>query len=278
LHSISLLEKVRVFGNGKDCIDCLNSVRASPAIVSFLNAHAFNLSCRNPAFYSALMASEIVLRDGIGTELIMQAAALKAGVNTNGTDLIPAVLQSRPGARVAVIGTREPWLSAACARIEEFGANVVLRIDGFKDVGAYVEEVACAAPDIILLGMGMPKQEFVAVELVKHLDRHPCLILNGGAILDFLADRFPRAPEGLRRFRMEWLFRLLLEPRRLWRRYIVGGVIFSTKIVQVAWVSRLNLRAKVSGSSEIASSNPDHANSNSRGQGRGIEPGKSEAA
>ncbi len=99
----------------------------------------------------------------------------------------------------------------------------------------------------------MPKQEFVAAELVKYLDRrHPCLILNGGAILDFLADRFPRAPHTLRRFRLEWLFRLFLEPGRLWRRYILGGLIFSTRLARVAWVCRQGYRAKLGEPSDIA--------------------------
>jgi exopolysaccharide biosynthesis WecB/TagA/CpsF family protein len=153
-------------------------------------------------------------------------------------------LQSRPGARVAVIGTEEPWLSRAFARIEELGARVVVCIDGFQQLKSYVDEIQKSTPDLVVLGMGMPKQEFVAAELVKHLDRHPCLILNGGAILDFLADRFPRAPHFLRRLRMEWLFRLLLEPRRLWRRYILGGLIFSARIVKVAWICRRGHRAK----------------------------------
>ncbi len=260
LIPIDLLEKVRIFGNSLDCVDWLNAARTGPVVVSFLNAHAFNMSCSDPDFRRALMDSDTLLRDGVGAELIMRAAALPTGVNANGTDLIPAILQSRRGARVAVIGTKEPWLSAACVRIEALGANVVLRIDGYQQTKAYIDQLQGVSPDIIVLGMGMPKQEIVAIELVKHLARCPCLILNGGAILDFLADRFPRAPEGLRRFRLEWVFRLLLEPGRLWRRYILGGLIFSIRIAQAAWISRVSLRGTVSRSSEIASGNPDYVN------------------
>ncbi|WP_439394130.1 WecB/TagA/CpsF family glycosyltransferase [Bradyrhizobium sp. PMVTL-01] len=244
LMLIDLLRKVRVFASGNHCVDWLNSMSSGPAIVSFLNAHAVNLCCRNSDFNSALLGSHVLLRDGVGVEMIMRAAGLRPGINNNGTDFIPKLLRSRPGARVAVIGTEEPWLSTACARIEELGARVVVAIDGFQQLTSYVHKIRESTPDFVVLGMGMPKQEFVAAELVKQLDRQACLILNGGAILDFLADRFPRAPHLLRRFRMEWLFRLLLEPRRLGRRYILGGVIFSARIARVAWICRGDRKAK----------------------------------
>src|SRR5690606_40821841 len=74
---------------------------------------------------------------------------------------------------------------------------------------------------IIVLAMGMPKQEQVAVQLRDALNT-PALLICGGAILDFAAERFPRAPLWMRRFGLEWLFRLLLEPRRLFKRYALG--------------------------------------------------------
>ncbi len=78
-------------------------------------------------------------------------------------------------------------------------------------------------------------------ELVKRLDRHPCLILNGGAILDFLADRLSRAHlKASDAFAWNGSSGCFWSLRRLWRADIVGGVIFSTRIVQVAWVSRSN--------------------------------------
>ena len=157
------------------------------------------------------------------------------------------------------IGTEEPWLSAACARIEQSGATVVVCIDGFQPMETYVEKIQGTTPDLIVLGMGMPKQELLAARLIKHLDQRPCLILNGGAILDFLADRFPRAPDALRRLRMEWMFRLLMEPQRLWRRYILGGLIFSMKIVQVAWICRRGGRVWAHGALDVANDNAKYA-------------------
>jgi len=59
----------------------------------------------------------------------------------------------------------------------------------------------------------------------EHLDG-PMLVVNGGAILDFLAGRFPRAPKWMRTLGLEWLFRLVREPGRLFQRYVIGNGVF----------------------------------------------------
>jgi UDP-N-acetyl-D-mannosaminuronic acid transferase (WecB/TagA/CpsF family) len=66
----------------------------------------------------------------------------------------------------------------------------------------------------------------------------PLLIVNGGAILDFMAHRFKRAPRVLRRLGLEWLFRLLLEPARLWRRYLLGNLVFLWRAAQIVLSGR----------------------------------------
>jgi hypothetical protein len=81
--------------------------------------------------------------------------------------------------------------------------------------------------------MGMPKQERVAL-LLRDALAHPCVIVAGGAILDFLAGRFPRAPRALRRVGLEWLYRLAFEPRRLASRYLLGNAAFLWRIAMIA--------------------------------------------
>src|SRR5438132_512000 len=76
-------------------------------------------------------------------------------------------------------------------------------------------------PELIILAMGMPKQEAIAVRLRAYL-KSPALIVNGGAILDFLGGKVTRAPRWMQRLYLEWVYRLYLEPRRLARRYLLG--------------------------------------------------------
>jgi exopolysaccharide biosynthesis WecB/TagA/CpsF family protein len=104
---------------------------------------------------------------------------------------------------------------------------------GFLPTPEYVRLAAGHRPSLIVLGMGMPRQEEVARELRAALD-HPCLIVCGGAIIDFLAGRTPRAPRWMRAVGAEWLYRLALEPRRLFRRYVVGNPLFIARALRLA--------------------------------------------
>ncbi|SEH32676.1 WecB/TagA/CpsF family glycosyltransferase [Magnetospirillum fulvum] len=196
-----------------------------PVVISFLNAHAFNLAARDAVFRTHLMHADILFRDGIGSALLLKLQGENAGINLNGTDLIPEILRALPGQPVALCGTREPWLSRAAEVIEAAGNPVVLRLDGFQDRTESLEALAHSHAAIFILAMGMPHQEALAAQLAVRLSG-PAVILNGGAILDFMALRFPRAPHALRRLHLEWLFRLLQEPSRMWQRYLLGGVAF----------------------------------------------------
>ena len=89
------------------------------------------------------------------------------------------------------------------------------------------------SPALIVLGMGMPRQEQVARELRATLD-HPCLIVCGGAIIDFLGGKTSRAPRWMRGAGLEWLFRLALEPRRLFKRYVIGNPLFIARALALA--------------------------------------------
>jgi len=89
---------------------------------------------------------------------------------------------------------------------------------------AVVQMINVADPDIVWVGLGSPKQERWMADHVGHLSA-PVLI-GVGAAFDFLAGRKRQAPRWMQRSGLEWLFRLLTEPRRLWRRYLVNNPLF----------------------------------------------------
>ena len=197
-----------------------------PCVLSFVNQHVVNLAWQSSDFAACLFASDILLRDGIGLEVCLASLNRKAGRNMNGTDFIPRLAVAFAGRRVALFGTVEPWTSRAATTLAAAGCEIVATMDGFRPADAYVAEVGRTAPDLVILAMGNPKQEEVA-RLIAESAPAPMAIVNGGAIADFLAQRFKRAPKWLQRIRCEWLFRLLQEPGRLWRRYILGGFTFA---------------------------------------------------
>jgi len=205
--------------------------RTGPAVISFFNQHAANLAAGQPVFARDLAAADLLLRDGIGVKLACAVLGRRAGANLNGTDFIPRLLAARRGCRILLCGTEEPWLSRAADRLARDGHRLVGTLSGFEPAEAYYPAIAAARPEIVVLGMGMPRQERVAACLQTRLP-FPCLIVNGGAILDFLADRHPRAPQPLRRIGLEWLYRLSREPRRLARRYLIGIPVFFAHLME----------------------------------------------
>ncbi len=229
-----LLRCIRVVQDHHDeecLIESLLAVR-NTTIVSFFNQHAFNLAFVQPAFRATLRSSTVLLRDGVGVECCMGLLRHNAGRNMNGTDLIPRILAAGKGKRVALFGTSTEWLSVARKALLAQGICVVAALDGFRPRSDYTQAIAESDPDIVLLGMGMPRQELLSSEIAKMPGRGR-LIVNGGAILDFYAGRFARAPVAIRAARLEWLYRMLLEPRRLAGRYLVGGFLFCFRLYQL---------------------------------------------
>lgn len=213
-------------------------------VLAFVNAHAMNLAARDAQFCHDLLAADTLLRDGAGMACLMRALRQRPGLNLNGTDLIPRLLQRYAGRSIVLVGTREPWLSRACERVLAIapGARCVA-LDGFAPLQDYVSLVEKARPALVVLAMGMPRQEAVA-QALRPVLTEPALLVCGGAILDFLAGRHARAPRGLQRLGLEWAWRLMHEPRRLFMRYVVGNPLFLARTLSL--VVRSNQSAALS--------------------------------
>jgi len=196
-------------------------------VLAFVNAHAMNSAADAQDFYQALESADTLLRDGSGMAALYRMLHMPPGLNLNGTDLIPKIIQRFNGRPLALYGTQEPFLTNASRTIadELAQASSIGVANGFLPANAYIADAKRQKPALIVLGMGMPKQELLANALRAHLD-FPCLIVCGGAIIDFLGGKTQRAPGLFRTMGMEWLFRLALEPRRLFRRYVIGNPVF----------------------------------------------------
>ncbi len=199
-------------------------------VLAFVNAHATNLIWRAPLVANDFFAADTLLRDGHGMKILDRCVGRSPGRNMNGTDLIPVLIDRYRGKKLAVFGTAEPWLSRACDTLAEDGHTIVTAINGFKPLEDYFAALARHAPEVVILAMGMPKQEKLARAIKSSGDKAPTVIICGGAIIDFLAHRVSRAPQWMRQLGLEWLYRLFLEPRRLFRRYVVGNALFLFRI------------------------------------------------
>jgi N-acetylglucosaminyldiphosphoundecaprenol N-acetyl-beta-D-mannosaminyltransferase len=235
---VEKIERVQGASEGQALLAELSYPRA-PSVLAFANAHAMNSMAVSVSFFDALHSADRVLRDGSGMATLFKLLRMEPGLNLNGTDLIPRLIRAFDGRGIALFGTRDPWLEQASQHVRQELAphSKVIHANGFLEAGAYAALAAEHRPALIVLGMGMPRQEEVAAGLRAVL-AHPCLIVCGGAIIDFLGGKTPRAPLWIRRVGMEWVFRLALEPRRLFQRYVIGNPLFLARALRLASFNR----------------------------------------
>lgn len=228
----SLVNTIRIIdSDDKALAGIVNREAATkPFVVTFINAHAVNLFFDNKPFQQAVLNSDLLFRDGSGMRLLYHWLGLAPGKNMNGTDFIPKILTAHPGASIVLYGASDHALALVKAQLMEARFRVLDCLDGFKEMATYLENSMIHQPQIILLAMGMPKQELLSHLLSQQLQQS-ALIINGGGIIDFMSGQKQRAPGWLRKIGMEWCFRLLLEPRRLWRRYVIGNVSFLWRMI-----------------------------------------------
>ena len=165
-------------------------------------------------------------------EILLTKLNLNPGVNMAGTDLIPQIVFRCKDKPIALFGTQEPFLTKAKQYLTNRGFNVVSTVHGFHTVDRYLEQAQATPAEVIIMGMGMPKQELTARYLKQHLP-YNAIIINGGAIIDFWGEKVKRAPMLVRKLKLEWLFRLLLEPHRLFLRYVLGNFVFLKRVVSM---------------------------------------------
>ena len=213
-----------------------------PTKVAFLNAHLSLLAARNSALRQELQEFDL-FNDGVGVEIANRLLNSKQFVaNLNGTDFIPYLLSNIDrDLRLFLLGGRPDTLEKAANAIRLLWDRhtIVGQADGYfddADENSIGSTVAACRPDLVLVAMGNAKQEHWIANNVPRC----CLCAIGvGAWFDFVGGVVPRAPRCMRAMRIEWLYRLWREPKRLWRRYVIGNAAFLLLVARVALTARV---------------------------------------
>jgi alpha-1,3-mannosyltransferase len=230
--------QVRTFNEAVHLLDA-RFEQGEPIAIAFVNAHTLNVAAANPDFRIALQ-NALVFNDGLGVDIasrILYGASFPE--NLNGTDFSPNYLRhSRHSYRIFLLGAKPGTAERAAVRLRALCPRhkiVGCHHGHFDEAGtpAITDLIRRSGANVLLVAMGNPKQELF---IHDHLGATGCVLGIGvGALFDFLADNVPRAPLRVQKWRLEWLYRLAHEPRRLAGRYLVGAPLFLTRILQQWW-------------------------------------------
>jgi N-acetylglucosaminyldiphosphoundecaprenol N-acetyl-beta-D-mannosaminyltransferase len=205
-----------------------------------LNAAKLVRVQRDEALRAAVVGSELVTADGQAVVWASRLVGEPVPERVTGIDLFAALLPlaARRGFRVYLLGARPAVAARAVAEIRARHPDLPLVgwRDGYYDPAdeeAVVEEISAAAPDLLFVALETPaKETFIA----RYRDRIGAPFTMGiGGTLDILAGERRRAPRWLQRAGLEWCYRLLQDPRRLARRYVVGNTLFTMLVLRATF-------------------------------------------
>ena len=178
-----------------------------------LNVSILMEAIKDPSYRKILEEANMVIPDGSG---IVWALDVIANVKTDrvtGIDTMTHLceLSKKKGWKVYLLGAREDVAKKACENLRRNGVNVVGYHHGyFERDGEVIEEILSKKPDLLFVGMGVPKQERWIHE---HFEKIPVKLAMGvGGSIDVVSGRKKRAPEFVQKMRLEWLYRFLQSP------------------------------------------------------------------
>ena len=239
--------RVEVLGGGVDPVtveglhaEIRRLVGRRGGLVLNVNAHCLNLCYEDPALREFFGAADAVFCDGAGVRLAARMLGGRLPPRITYADWLPrlAAFAEAEGLSLFFLGARPGVAEEAARRLK--GAHPNLKIPGVHhghfdlaagspDNEAARVEINAADPDILLLGFGMPAQERWLMENRRGLNFG--VALTGGAVFDYASGRLRRGPRLLTDNGLEWLARLVVEPRRLWRRYLLGNPLFLARVL-----------------------------------------------
>lgn len=221
----------------------LNRGQSPPLTIVGPNAHLVTLAETDARFATAMQAADLAVPDGVSVVMAARLLGFPIPERVTGGDLM-----ERLCAKAAQYGFRIFFLGGLPGAAWMAAINLTEKYPGLEVCGTYCpplgfeqnpaelahirQEIARAAPDLLCVAFGAPKQE-IWMEANRNALQVGA-ILSVGAALDTQAGLRRRAPRWMQRLGLEWLFRLLMEPRRLWRRYLIGNSHFAFLVLH-AW-------------------------------------------
>ena len=207
----------------------------APAWIAHTNAHTLNLAHDDSSFRETLRRADLVLNDGKGVMLAGRLLRHPFPADLNGNFFGPLLLQraAERGWKVFFLGAG-PGVADKAAQMlmQRFnGLTVTGTQDGyFKNDDQALAAIARSGADLLYVGMGNPLQERWMDRCIEESGAR--LAVGVGAFYDFITGTVPRAPAWMNRVGLEWVHRLAQEPRRMWKRYLLGNPAFLWRVLR----------------------------------------------
>lgn len=217
----------------------LSDLTADKKLIICLNAYSFNIAQYDKLFQNSILKSDVILPDGIAIVYALRYLTGRKLRKISGHELFYYEIEklNLENGKCFFLGSSPITISLIKLRIAKEYPNV--KVDSFSppyekefndyENGIMVRKVNEFQPDVLFIGMGAPKQEKLAFANFNEFNAHHICCI--GAVFDFYAETCKRAPSWMIDMGLEWLHRLLSEPRRLWRRYIFGNPRFISLII-----------------------------------------------
>lgn len=215
----------------------LRSIPDGKLLINTINAHSFNVAQKDDLFAEALRKGDYLIPDG--ASVVKACKWLKANSQPReriaGWELFRIEMEKLniKGGKCFFMGSSEAVLELIKEQAAEDYPNILVETysppykPNFskEDNATIIKAINEANPDLLWIGMTAPKQEKWTYEHWNELDIH-CHVGTIGAVFDFYAGTAKRAPKWWQEHSLEWLYRLIKEPKRMWRRYIIGNPLF----------------------------------------------------
>lgn len=212
-------------------------------LINTINAHSYNTALKDSLFAEALTKGDVLIPDG--ASIVMACKWLKAKSQPKeriaGWDLFVYEMEklNARGGKCFFMGSSEKVLALIKTKAAEVYPNITVETYSppykpkftDEDNRAIIDAINIAKPDLLWIGMTAPKQEKWAYTHWNELDIN-CHCGTIGAVFDFFAGTVERAPIWWQEHSLEWLYRLIKEPKRMWRRYIIGNTLFIINIIK----------------------------------------------
>ena len=217
--------------------DELAKIPDGKVLINTINAHSYNVARKDQLFAEALTKGDYLIPDGMSVVKACKWLHAKSQPKERiaGADLFEFEMNklNEKGGTVMFMGSSEKTLAKIVQQAAKVYPNlkVVTYSPPYKpefndeDNKDIINAINTANPDLLWIGMTAPKQEKWTYSHWNDLHIH-CHVGTIGAVFDFFAGNTKRAPQWWQRHGLEWLYRLIKEPRRMWRRYIIGNTVF----------------------------------------------------